>query len=329
MNQAQPIFFEAFRGIKRVDRKAGIIYGVAFGTIGEVRGHDEHFDRRTLELYEKLTKEFAGGVRIKVDHGSGVFSTVGAWRTPRIEGNVLRGDLHVLPSCEDRELLFDMADEMPDTFGVSPHILRTLETIDGKKFTRPTEIFHADIVDVPATNPAGLYAARLQVDTRSGDMSDQPSPAEFSALQAQVTEFSTKFAALVESSAKSEAKIGELTTKLEASEAKFSALEKDRDALKADVVKLQAEKQGRDQIVAEATERAVVKFAAKLGVFGAPAAGNDNDKTKEKAGEKNFKAHLDEFLAANPKTTKSDAIQLCIGKFPAEYAAYTQVGGPL
>lgn len=332
MSSAQPVFFEAFRGIKRVDRKAGIIYGVAFGTVGEVRGHDEHFDRRTLELYEQLCKQFTGGVRIKADHGSGVFATVGSYRDARIEGNKLVGDLHLLPNAEARDLLLDMAEEMADTFGISPHILRTLETVNGRKYTRPTEIFHADIVDIPATNPAGLYSAKVGVDSRGEDMSDQPTPAAFSALQTQVTEFSTKFAALVENSTKYAAQIGELTTKLAASEAKFSALEKDRDALRADVTKLQGEKEGRDQIVAETTEKTVVKFAAKLGVSGAPGAGSDNDKTKDSGGKqepKTFAALVAEQLAKDPKAGKSAAVEFCVKQFPKEHAEYAKVGGPL
>lgn len=325
MAKAHPVYFEALRGIKRVDRKAGIIYGVAFATVGDVRGHDEVFDQKTLELYQKLIREFSGGVRIKVDHGSGVMATVGAYRNPRIEGDKLVGDLHVLPGAEDRDLLFDMAEEMPDTFGVSPHILRKLEKISGRNYTRPTEIFHADIVDVPATNPSGLYEA--VVDSDSEDMSDKSLPAEFSALQTQVGEFSAKFEALTTASAQYAAKIGELNTKLEASEARFTALEKERDALRADVVKLQAEKTEREQLITETTERTVVKFAAKIGTSGAPAAGNDNQGGA--ATEKKFADRVAERLAAKPAEGKTAAVEFCVAQFPKEHAEYRKTGGPL
>lgn len=138
----------------RVDRQSRKIYDVSLMTVGEAIGHDEFVDDTTLRLMMEL---MPAKTKVKIDHTGGTMTTAGYITQPRIEGNQIRGDVVLFDSCEDHPLVLDMAEEIPDEFGFSANILKTVEAVDGKLCIRPTAVRSLDLVDMPATNPAGLY----------------------------------------------------------------------------------------------------------------------------------------------------------------------------
>lgn len=184
----------------RVDREARIIYGVAVITQGEAKGHDMQVDGRTLEQVRDCALTYADGLKVKADHGSGVMAAAGTLRNLRIDGRTLRGDLHVLRSYEHAEKLFEMAETMPSTFGLSISFSGTPHQHDGQDFARCAEIYSADLVSEPAANPDGLFSQKNkpqhQFDMTEKELKDAVASAVSEQLAAITEEYSSKFAAL-------------------------------------------------------------------------------------------------------------------------------------
>jgi hypothetical protein len=149
-----------------IDFEAGIIRNVSVMTKGPARGHDLIIDDTTLEQVLSAANDFQNGVKVKVDHGGGVFSIVGSVKNFRIEGDKLKADLHLLKTADKVAHILELARELPDTFGMSVSIHGQHETKDGETFARCSRIRSCDIVTDPAANPDGLLS-EPQVDTKN------------------------------------------------------------------------------------------------------------------------------------------------------------------
>jgi hypothetical protein len=171
--------FLCFAESGEIDFDAGIIRNVSVMTKGPARGHELMIDDTTLEQVLSAANEFQNGVKVKVDHGGGVFSIVGSVKNFRIEGDKLKADLHLLKTAEKVAHILELARELPDTFGMSVSIHGQHETKDGETYARCSRIRSCDIVTDPAANPDGLLSEVL-VDTKNnvcmGDTKNQPEP---------------------------------------------------------------------------------------------------------------------------------------------------------
>jgi len=96
------------------------------------------------------------GVKVKMNHGSGLDAVVGFARNPRIDGEKLVADLRLLRNSPHYGLIKEMASEAPDQFGVSLAFVNESETINGKDYIRPQSIASADLVSSPAATN-GLF----------------------------------------------------------------------------------------------------------------------------------------------------------------------------
>jgi hypothetical protein len=155
MNQ-MPFF--CFAESAEIDAELGIIKNVSVMTKGPARGHNLIIDDTTLEQVLSAASEFQKGVKVKVDHGGGVFSIVGSVRNFRIEGEKLKADLHLLKTADKASHILELARELPDTFGMSVSIHGQHETIGDETYARCNRIRSCDIVTDPAANPDGLLS---------------------------------------------------------------------------------------------------------------------------------------------------------------------------
>lgn len=130
--------------------------GVSILTIGEAKGHDLYIDRKSLETALAEMKKAKNGVKVKMNHGSGLDAVVGFARNPRIEGDKLIADLRLLRNSPHYGLIKEMASEAPDQFGVSLAFANESETIEGKDYVRVANIQSADLVSSPAANASLL-----------------------------------------------------------------------------------------------------------------------------------------------------------------------------
>jgi len=174
----------------RVDREAGVLRGVSVITEGEAKGHGMIVDGKTLEQVKACAETYVDGLRVKMDHYTGIDAMVGVLRGFEIDGPQLRADLHLIKSHEDFEKILEMAETMPGSFGLSisfsgesedvevpsddseevePNSGELPPSVEGGveivRAARCMEIYSADIVDQPAANPSGLFQAMSEPET--------------------------------------------------------------------------------------------------------------------------------------------------------------------
>jgi hypothetical protein len=141
--------------------------GVSILEVGEAKGHDLFVDKVSLQTALKLMKGARNGIKVKINHGSGLESVVAFARNPRIEGDKLVADLRLLRNSPHYGLIKEMASEAPDQFGVSLAFVNESETINGKDYIRPQSIASADLVSSPAATN-GLFEEMVKFMEKLG-----------------------------------------------------------------------------------------------------------------------------------------------------------------
>jgi len=183
---AKANFFSVLQG--RVDRESGVIYGVAVITEGPALGHGMFVDTTTLAQVMEQAKTYAGGLKVKLDHTNSASEIVGYLTDFRVEGTTVRADLHLLRSSPRREYILELAETIPDTFGLSIAFSGTDEKIGENWFARCSEIYSADIVSEPAANPSGLFQVGETQPTPIPDMNPEDLKAALDAALAPILE---------------------------------------------------------------------------------------------------------------------------------------------
>jgi hypothetical protein len=188
---AKATFFSVLDG--RVDRAENVIRGVAVITKGPALGHGMFVDETTLAQVMQQAKTYAGGLKVKLDHTASASEIVGYLSDFRVDGTTVRADLHLLRSSPRREYILELAETIPDTFGLSIAFSGTDEKVGENWFARCAEIYSADIVSEPAANPSGLFQAGDTTQPTSSDMTPEEIQAAIAAALAPLIE---KIAAL-------------------------------------------------------------------------------------------------------------------------------------
>lgn len=313
----------------KVDKAAGIIHGVSVITEGIAAGWEEHVDALTLSQVMACAREYAGGLKVVDRHTRGtdsIFSTAGALKNFTLDGKQLRADLHILATEPNREKLLEMAETMPDTFGISIAFSGPSEERDGKKFARCTEIYNAALVDVPAANPTGLFSARFEdgtgakVDAPQKCNSATMTPDEIKTqVTAAIATATTELSARLKTA---EDKIATLTTELAASGktvTELSAkLETSTKELSAKIVS--------DEKRLELTAQTVAKEFAKhtgqgagVRTDGAGTGAGDGKSDTVKAGEAFIATAVKHYATTK---SKAKALELAIAEDAKGYSAY-------
>lgn len=148
-----------------------IIEGVSIISVGEAKGHGLFVDATTLQEVKACAESYAGGVKVNLDHGAGIKDIVGFCDNFRIIGDKLVADLNLLENAEKRAYVLEIAEKLPDTFGISIAFSGPVREVNGKRFASCTELYSADLVQTPAANPTGLFSFEA-VDKISNQMED-------------------------------------------------------------------------------------------------------------------------------------------------------------
>lgn len=171
----------------QIDAQAATITDVSVITVGEAKGHGLQIDAQTLVEVKAAAETYAGGLKVKTDHYSGFNEIVGTLKNFRIDGDQLRADLFLLKNHDATARILEMAELMPDTFGLSISFSgQHEESEDGTVFARCSEIYSADLVDAPAANDAGLFS--VKVDSEKKDMDEKQIADAIAAALAPVIE---------------------------------------------------------------------------------------------------------------------------------------------
>jgi hypothetical protein len=302
-----------FAEIGPIDDEAGIIRGVSVITLGLARGHDLIIDQTTLEQVILSAQEYENGVKVKVDHGSGVYSIVGSVRDFRIDGDRVKGDLHLLKTADKRQHILELARELPDTFGLSVSINGMHETKDGKTYARCSRIRSCDIVTDPAANPDGLLAERIEVDTPANSMD-----AELGNLKEWYDKVEKRFSGL-------ESLMAEVKKAIETPEEDEDEDNKTKDgkemsaAIKSELAEALAS--------VDAKFDAINETLSKLSTNPDPASGGEGETSSDASDDepKNFDEAVANFVSEGKKPT--EAIKLAAIKYPALRKADLQAKG--
>jgi hypothetical protein len=117
-SSAPLVLFSAATG-SRVDRKNGILKGVSVITKGEAKGHDMVIDDLCLSQVMACAQTYEDGLRVKMDHGTGIDALVGTLQNFSLDGDKVRADLQLIKSHDDFEKILEMAETIPGSFGLS------------------------------------------------------------------------------------------------------------------------------------------------------------------------------------------------------------------
>jgi hypothetical protein len=162
--QRSAVAYSTYRDEELEEMELG---GVSILEVGEAKGHDLFVDKVSLQTALKLMKGARNGIKVKINHGSGLESVVAFARNPRIEGDKLVADLRLLRNSPHYGLIKEMASEAPDQFGVSLAFVNESETINGKDYIRPQSIASADLVSSPAATN-GLFEEMVKFMEKLG-----------------------------------------------------------------------------------------------------------------------------------------------------------------
>jgi len=293
-----------------VDAASGTIRGVSLITEGPALGHGVQVDRTTLEQVKIAAEQYEGGLKVKLDHNSGAGDIVGFIDNLRIDGPKLLGDLHLLQNSPHRAYILEIAEKIPDTFGLSIAFSGPAEMSKDKKtvLQRCSEIYSVDIVSEPAANPSGFFSRKLkqlQVAEET-ETETEAEPPEIEITIPMNEETKKAIAGMIESAMMG---LSERLSKLEAGmpkpEDKPAAM-----SAQAETVQLAAQK---------AAEAALKEFAKTFGAPAAPVVSAEAPAKKEES--KKF----EDILKAKKDELKGDvaaAMSFCIKNHSSEYLAY-------
>lgn len=190
-----------------VDPEKGVIRGASLISMGNARGHFDDKGRQvivdevTLEQIFKQCKKL-GTVKVKADHGSGVFEIVGWADNFCLTADKVLADLHLYESEPNRPRLLEIAEKNPTHMGISMEFTGADQARGTVCLSRCDEVIAAAIVDDPAAN-SSLFSAIPPEPEPNKTMEPETTPetpdkyeelsSKFDALSSKFEEFAKKF----------------------------------------------------------------------------------------------------------------------------------------
>lgn len=299
----QVITFSASAGA--IEAQSGIIRGVSLITKGPALGHGVMIDEVTLAQVKTAAEQYAGGLKVKLDHSGGAGDIVGYIDALRIDGEKLLGDLHLLQSSPHRGYILEIAERIPDTFGLSIAFSGPSEKAkDGVTILqRCSEIYSVDLVSEPAANPSGFFARKLK-QLQKGEVEEPEAKIEIELPMNDETKKAIE--GMIQSAMMA---LGERLSKLETGmkpvEDKTAAMSAQNEAV---------------QLAANAAALAAIKEFSKT--FGAPAAPVASSEPPPPAKQEQKFEDVVAAKAVELKGDKSAAIAFAIKNHADLYTAY-------
>ena len=325
------------------------IPAVSVLTSGTAKGHNLEIDGVTLEQVKQCAESYANGVKVNENHGAGIGDIIGKLNNFRIDdsGTKLLADLTFLDSREDRAKYYmDLAKSIPESFGISISFSGESEkNLEGLDLARCSELYSADLVQNPASNPTGLFSAKnscIAVDSNINDMQTKPDTDITEGTDAKsraqdalkpTTTFETfdfealnmRLGAIEDRIAKMEGTMnGEGTEKEEMGAFPFTKETQPTSDIKKD-------KENPSQSEMSAKSTATTELSAVLGeikrelgkIASAPIASGSVVETKAPT---TF-AELVNFEMKQSNISKGESVRLCVGKYNDQYIKELNAGG--
>ena len=293
-----------------IDAKEGIIRGVSLITEGPALGHGVMVDAKTLQQVKQAASEYSGGLKVKLNHSGQAGDIIGYVDTLRIDGKKLLGDLHLLNNSPHRDYILEIAQKIPDTFGLSIAFSGPSELAADKKtvLQRCSEIFSVDVVDSPAANPDGFFSRTLNLQPAGGAVA--PANVTTTTKSPMNEDLKSQIAGMIESAMMG---FGERLSKLEA------GMPKPADATKP--VACSSQEEVVQLAAKEAATAALKEFAKTIGAPAPVAVVSAEAPAPAKVEAKTFEALVAD-KAAELKGDKAAAIAFCVKNHANEYVAF-------
>ena len=299
------------------------IKGVSVLTTGLAKGHNLQIDSQTLEQVKRCAESYKSGVKVNENHGAGIGDIVGKLTNFRIDetGQKLLADLTFLQSRFDRAKYYtDLAKEIPDSFGISISFSGDSEsTGTGIDLARCNELYSADLVQHPASNPTGLFSADCGCVTVDNGGN---------------TNMENKLAEKTYNMEDFEKRMSDLETRLTSLEAsmKPSETEPKKEEMQESIAPAESKDKAEDKSEMSAGETAKVELSGVLKeirtelskmvsaplALSAPAVDEKKPQTF---------AELVNFEMKQGNISKGEALRLCIGKYTEQYRKELSAGG--
>jgi hypothetical protein len=296
----------------QVDAALGVIRGVSLATVGPARGHGVHCDATTLEQLKSCAQQYQGGLKVKMTHGGDAGDIAGFLSNLRVDGDQLRGDLHLLEHYEKRDYIIELAQKIPDTFGLSVSFSGPTEERGGQQYARCTEIYSCDLVAEPAANPSGLFSKGSAVDAGENNNSPMTDDEIKNHVQATVTaalsEFGNRIKAIEDA-----AKASPLATELAAVKTQLTELSGKLEAAKTELTAKVGDRAEFAKVIAQ-------EFTRHTGRTNVPVDGGGANNNAPPTAVDKFDATLTKHFEATK--SKAKAWSLAIGEDPAGYQAF-------
>ena len=325
------------------------IPAVSVLTSGTAKGHNLEIDGVTLEQVKQCAESYANGVKVNENHGAGIGDIIGKLNNFRIDdsGTKLLADLTFLESRAERAKYYmDLAKSIPESFGISISFSGESEkNLDGLDLARCSELYSADLVQNPASNPTGLFSAKnscIAVDSNINDMQTKPDTDITEGTDAKsraqdalkpTTTFETfdfealnvRLGAIEDRIAKMEGTMkGEGTDKEE-----MGAFPYTKETQPTTTIKKDKENPSQSEMSAKST--ATTELSAVLGeikrelgkIASAPIASGSELEVKAPT---TF-AELVNFEMKQNNISKGESLRLCVGKYNDQYIKELNAGG--
>ena len=190
-------YFQAIPKDSLIDAENGIIRKCSLIKVGAADGHfdkegrQETVDEKTLvQVFEYCQK--AESIKVKLDHGSGVLSTVGYVKNFSIENGKVVGDFHIYETADEKNRILEVAAKNPHHMGMSLEFEGKDEVSGDKSFSRCSRVLTVALVSDPAANTSLFSAIKTETQTNTTNMEDTTETKEVS-LEDRVNELSKKF----------------------------------------------------------------------------------------------------------------------------------------
>ncbi len=138
-----------------------LIPGVSILTCGEALGHSLTVDDTLLsQLQAEINRRKR--IQVKLNHRGGLDTIVGWIENARMGPGKLIGDLELCKSSPSYNFVRELVSKFSGAFGLSPAFTGNAEPLpDGRQAARCKELLSVDLVESPASNPTGLFEAKL------------------------------------------------------------------------------------------------------------------------------------------------------------------------
>ena len=306
--------------------------GVSVLTTGTAKGHNLQIDSTTLEQVKKCAEAFKGGVKVNENHGAGIGDIIGKLTNFRIEQSgdqqKLLADLTFLKSRQDRAKYYmDLASEIPDAFGISISFSGESQ-MNGQDFdlARCSELYSADLVQHPASNPTGLFSAdcgcvtvdkgeNINMENKPAEPTEKKETPSYNMedLGKQMAEFATRLSAL-------EAKMNPVAPEEPKAEMEATAPVVAEKSDKEEKVEMSAVEAGKIELsgVLKEIRTELSKMVSAPISHSAPAVEEKKPTT--------FSELVNFEMKAN-NISKGEALRLCVGKYTEQYRKELSAGG--